>query len=219
MIFIASEIFDDIVKVYWNCSHNRGFIMNLLKNILFVSYLKNKGVRRICFVIGIGLSIFISCMIILDIVNNNVDVEYKNLQALNEKYYSVHGYNYDKYTDDDLKEYWCFTKNLKKYGINKMILDALSSYRNIFESPWCYHYQHECDMLESIKEEPIHIKCSGIESSGIGYRFSIVSGLLFRLFALLIYFYIPFIFTCCIKIMYIFIRRIGLWIYAGFKEK
>ena len=31
--------------------------MNVIKNIFFVSYLKNKGIRRLCFVLGILLAI------------------------------------------------------------------------------------------------------------------------------------------------------------------
>lgn len=32
--------------------------MQILKNILFVSYIKNKGIRRICFIIGLTFSIY-----------------------------------------------------------------------------------------------------------------------------------------------------------------
>lgn len=53
--------------------------MNLLKNILFVSYLKNKGVRRICFIVGILFAI-LPAMIWYENLNDNFYNEtYKNI--------------------------------------------------------------------------------------------------------------------------------------------
>lgn len=196
-------------------------MISTIKNIFFVSYLKNKGVRRICFVVGIGILIYLSYVIFLGIIGRRIDVEYKNLQDLNDDYYFRYSYinegtNISKVTYEYLIETECLAINLKKYGIDdQYIAHAFSSYKNILESSWCDYYQDKCDILKSIKEKPIHVKCNGIES---GY-FNTISGLLFRFLVLLLGFYIPFIFACCTKIMYIFIKRIVLWIYAGFKEK
>lgn len=56
--------------------------MQILKNILFVSYIKNKGIRRICFIIGLMFSIY-SFLKAFSSIMSNIEY-YKTLDLLED---------------------------------------------------------------------------------------------------------------------------------------
>ncbi|MBP5698495.1 MAG: hypothetical protein J6W96_03090 [Alphaproteobacteria bacterium] len=68
--------------------------MNLLKNILLISYLKNKGVRRICFVIGVLLTIIPTYIWYENLNDNFYNETYKNIEEFVHKPWNR--YNQDK---------------------------------------------------------------------------------------------------------------------------
>lgn len=59
--------------------------MNFIKNIFWVSYLKNKGVRRICFILGILLAITPTYIWYEDLSNNFYSETYENIIAFGKE--------------------------------------------------------------------------------------------------------------------------------------
>ena len=54
-------------------------MLKFIKNILLISYLKNKGVRRICFILGILLAIFPSISWYESLSDNFINERYENI--------------------------------------------------------------------------------------------------------------------------------------------
>lgn len=179
----------------------------IIKDILFVSYLKNKGIRRICFVTGIIFCTWMLFTIIQNVHDNGVDKIYKNLQEANSDLYFSSKYH----TRNWYKKTECMGIYLKKYNISKDIAYALNSHENVIETRyWCDYYPRDCNMLKAIKDNTIHLKCSALET----YDNSAIRTL-FNIFVfLLILFYLPFIFVCTLK----FALKILNWIFLGFQQ-
>ena len=182
--------------------------MNFIKNILFVSYLKNKGVCRICLAVGLLLCLYQTYSITTNIMNvPTINETYKNLSDINSRIYFDHKYNVP---------YWyrrvdCFGKQLNKYGLqNTFIRYSFTSYEDVINSPWCEYYEKECKILKAIKDEPITLKCSKIET----YESSTLAAFLHILIFLILCFYLPFIVACMLKIA----TKALKWIFKGFKE-
>ena len=70
--------------------------MTFLKNILFVSYLKNKGIRRICFILGVLFAIFPSASWYYRLNRHFYDLSFNNIDEVQMSY------EY-KYNDEILK--------------------------------------------------------------------------------------------------------------------
>lgn len=181
--------------------------MKKIKDIFLFSYIKNKGIRRTCFIIGICLCIMPLYNIQQSIFNRNVDKLYSNLKSANEDLYYSSKYN---------NPYWyrkmeCMSIYLKKYNIEKIQAYSFTTYENVISThSWCDLYKKECSILKSIKNDPIHLKCSGIET----YEHTTTEALFISFLFLSIVFYIPFIFVATLKIIF----RILKWVISGFKE-
>lgn len=65
--------------------------MSLLKNILMVSYLKNKGIRRICFLLGVVFSGICFCIWHQEFERTNYKLSYQTLEqaVMNNKYNNI----------------------------------------------------------------------------------------------------------------------------------
>lgn len=59
--------------------------MSTIKNIFFVSYLKNKGVRRLCFILGILLAITPIYLWYEDLSSNFYNETYENILDFHKK--------------------------------------------------------------------------------------------------------------------------------------
>ena len=187
--------------------------MNFLKNIVFVSYLKNKGVRRICFILGVicFIPFFILCY-------NETDFGYysfKNIGEVREK-----RIRYD-ITYKVLEDVY------KKYPFNFVFIDSFNSWENAFIDKYSDEYKlladirgvcknrkegenpifdiktpdevvHEikdiCDPLDKYMTQPINVWT---------FRISHIPMLVLPVIA----FYLFFIICCLVK-----------WVYLGFKE-
>ena len=77
--------------------------MAFLQNIIFVTYLKNKGVRRICFIVGILLTIIPTCIWYEGLSKNFYNETYENILKFAEK---------NKYDTEKQKEVF------NKYPVN-----------------------------------------------------------------------------------------------------
>ena len=99
---------------------------------------------------------------------------------------------------------------LKKYGL-KRIAWAFTSYERAIDTDyWCDYYSKECNMLKAMKDEPIHLNCSPLES----YEHSEFYSIIFLFIFLSVTFYLPFISVCTIKAIF----KIFKWIISGFIE-
>lgn len=67
-------------------------MLKFIKNILLISYLKNKGVRRICFILGILLAIFPSISWYEGLSDNFINERYENIIVFGKQ----NRYNTDK---------------------------------------------------------------------------------------------------------------------------
>lgn len=182
--------------------------MTFLKNILFVSYLKNKGIRRICFILGVLFAIFPSASWYYRLNRHFYDLSFNNIDEVQMSY------EY-KYNDEILKNIFYkypldFGKKLKKF----------EHWEDFFFNSYTEEYKDRKQLIEicndmlfaantekdSIKLEfcknlikyinqPIHIS---------SYDFAYI----LELWGVIVAFYFPFLFCCLIR-----------WVYMGFKEK
>ena len=184
--------------------------VKFLKNILFVTYIKNKGIRRICFMIGFGFLVYYSALTIHSFYTGSIDKSYKNLEDANADIYYSHKYD---------MPYWyrknhCMAIHLKKYNISSNITFVFNTYENILESSeygWCAINEKDCNILKAIKDDPIHLKCNGWEDENK----STLEQLFIILSWLLMFFYLPFIIVCILKMLF----NIFKWVLRGFMEK
>ena len=183
--------------------------MNFIKNILFVSYLKNKGVRRICFVLGVicFIPLFTLCY-------NEIGFGYysfKNMEELREKNnrYAVLEAVYKKYPFDfqfiDSFNSWVDTfanEYADEYKLLEYIRGSCKN-RKEGENPTFeieapdrneYTITDICDRLDKYMTQPIN---------GWSFRTSKIPMLILPLIA----FYLFFVICCFVK-----------WVYTGFKE-
>jgi hypothetical protein len=176
--------------------------MNIIKNILLVSYIKNKGWRRLSFVIGLflvgyGLSDVISNYHPINNKYNNL-VEMQSDIEIKSRTHSPFWY----------KELACATAFIEKKGLKYIDAGSLFSFNKYEE--FCNLYPQQCEILSKIKDKPIHLKCNGFDSSGTKMAYALSDILL----CLVILFYLPFIMLCILKLTFKLIK----WIYDGFFE-
>ena len=177
-------------------------IMNFIKNVLFVTYIQNKGLRRLALVISCVTVIYCLCGILSNI--RPIDKIYKNLEDMQTDirifYEAQTPYWYEKQD--------CAAIYLEKYGLDSM--SAVSFLVSKSYTEYCELYLKECQILSAIKDEPIHLKCRGW---GNERRSAFGSICILALFFIGI-FYLPFIFLCLAKICFLMLR----WILRGFRE-
>lgn len=184
-------------------------VMHFIKNILFVTYLKNIGIRRICFIVGLLICLYQSYSTMVNIVNvPSLNETYKDLSDINSRIYFDYKYN---------APYWyrrvdCFGKQLNKYGLQDSFIHySFTSYKDVINSPWCEYYEKECKILKAIKDEPITLRCSKIET----YEASTLEVFSYILIFLILCFYSPFIVVCILKVA----SKVLKWAFRGFREQ
>lgn len=192
--------------------------MNFIKNIMFVSYLKNKGVRRICLILSFILvfySIFKPCF--------NLYIGY-----VNEKYNNFYEFNLDLYNTlqiakvDDypiLKKIKsgakakCAWEFLEKHNFTELESYLVFGYKDIINDTWCSLHDITCNKFKLIADEPIHLECGTLEYFDIAVLITVI------LFSMFVAFYIPFILFVIIKIVYYkIVAKIIKWVKDGFDE-
>lgn len=161
-------------------------------NIFSVSYLKSKGIRRICFVLGLLLSSFMVFNFVNQYDNIRLKDEYDNLYLL-KKWYN----NY--YDFEPMK-----AVNLAKCANEYFINIGFPAYIINFDKdqPICY-YGEDCEKLKVIADFKIKLDC-GKETVFLIWPI-----------ILLFVFYFPFLICALTK----FICDIIKWIYMGFQEE
>ena len=198
--------------------------MNFLKNIILVSYLKNKGIRRICFVLGlIPFTFYFVFGFVGNIKYNFYYEEYKSFndfvninkystirkKLVFEKYPAKIGIK-NLHNFDDWNSFFFDTEGsgslARNFYINSCLSFLVGGEENVKENILKVYSQDElpeaisklketCPKLQNYRTMPIKI-----------YRLNILY--LLWLIPCLLLIYIPFLICCTIK-----------WIYAGFKEK
>ena len=192
--------------------------MAFLQNIIFVTQLKNKGVRRICFIVGILLTIIPTCIWYEGLSKNFYNETYENIIEFAEK---------NKYDTEKQKAVF------NKYPANTLFsqVKTFEDWRDIFisnnyigeQNVLQRYYLEQCNILEKGKIQTL----AEIFQDDEGYKklqkfcpklkqymsqkISISKAnylYLLKLIWSLFWFYIPFLLSCIVK-----------WIYMGFKEK
>ncbi len=191
-------------------------MLKFIKNILLISYLKNKGIRRICFIIGLILAIIPLISWYDDLNNYFYNETYENIIAFGkENKYNTNKQKevYNKYPAD------IGVKNLRTFNDwqNFMLGDYGDGYKArqyYFEQ--CYALKHgERKTLDEIWQDDEGYKklqefcpkfkqymTKEIAISKTDFLY------ILGLFNVVFTFYIPFLLCCVIR-----------WIYMGFKEK
>jgi hypothetical protein len=197
--------------------------MNLIKNIFLVSYLKNKGIRRICFVIGFSLSLFIFVLGWCPQLKDNFFIEeYENFHefkkenryntprklAFFKKYPANLGVkNLDNY--EDWEEFMFFDGYVYGFNAREYVRDVCLAHffadKKTLKNKLLETYKEE-DLSEAINK--VENSCPKIQdyfSQKISIRrFNLLY--ILWLIPILLFIYPPFIICCIIK-----------WIYKGFK--
>lgn len=188
--------------------------MNTLKNILFVSYLKNKGIRRICFVLGILPLTLCLYLFIIGFNHSFYTKTYDNITEVSEFNTKELTYIYNHYPI-----------SVKKDGT----LIKFDAWKNFFISDFgggkegrlkmsiqCHILEHdkrtELDSIWQSDEDFEKLKyfCKKFNqyiTQKITVNICDYSHLIMLLNAIL-FFYLPFLICCTFR-----------WIYLGFKEK
>ncbi len=166
------------------------------KNILFVSYLKNKGVRRLCFIIG---CIFLFLMIITTpkvYDNIRINKEYNNINDV-KRWVDVY-YHTDPGKSLALVE--CTSEYFAERGIENI---KYSLYSDAPIEWYCLvEDKKSCSIFQTYADKKIKLDCGKKEI------------FIYRPLAALLSFYLPFILAIMLK----FLWAILFWIYNGFKE-
>lgn len=190
--------------------------MNLLKNILFVSYLKNKGIRRICFVIGILLAIIPIYVWYINLSYNFYNETYENIVEFGKE---------NKYYTDKLRE--VFNKYPTNIGIKnlnnfkdwqKFLFDDYGEGHEArrYYLEQCYILKHgdKKTLAEIFQNDEEYTKLQELCPKFKNYMLQEISIskanylYLLKLLWSLFWFYLPFLLACIVR-----------WIYTGFKEK
>lgn len=174
-------------------------MLNRIKNILFVSYLKNKGIRRICFILGCALLlyfVFISPGVYNKMV---IDREYLNIDHV--KSWS------DVYYDTDVVKYIslieCTDEHFQKIGIKGVKYALYGKGLSPVKEYCSVNSKKDCERFTVFATDKIDLNCGKRSFWGS------------RLFGMIIFFYFPFLLIVILKAVY----SIVLWVYKGFKQK
>lgn len=187
--------------------------MKFAKNIIFVSYLKNKGIRRICFILSCCSMLYFSVLgFTLSRGYYSIDETYHNFQSFNSDIYM----SYKIGEKGWYKKIECASKYLKQYGFAHYDAYNMVEFKNILNrnSLWCQSNEVLCKRIEKIKDYPIHLKCGAFET----YDYSNAQGFLIYLIFIIISFYLPFVLCVFAKLTYKALYGIIEWIIKGFKE-
>lgn len=169
--------------------------VNFLKNILLVTYIKNKGLRRLAFITSCIAVVYCLYNILLNI--NPIDEIYKNLEDMQTDVRVSYEVNAPYW----YKKQECAQRFLEKHGLSS--IDAMSFLVSKNLAEYCELYPKECHLLLAIEDEPVHLKCS------------VLGSIYFMLFFLIFVFYFPFIMLCIVKFTYNVLK----WIYKGFTDR
>lgn len=169
--------------------------MLIVKNILFVSYLKNKGIRRLCFILG--CIIFCFQVFKLPHFYNSVRIKHEYVNFNDFRKDMIFAWNINPIRFWNTAE--CCRKHFEKEGIK----DASFICLPINELPEnkiidLYPYPEIKNKLNS----PISLDC--------GMKKVFIIRPIFMVFS----FYLPFILAIILKFLWLIL----LWIYKGFKE-
>lgn len=168
---------------------------NILRNILFVSYLKNKGVRRICFVLGVLFGVI--CFLDWHYEFKHIKLSYQSLeQAVQD----------NKYNRDVLER--IYETYPVKFNFGKSFYewnDFFTGYDRKYNTTISL-----CQKKQKGEEEkyPSVEICNELKSY-VSQPVKIVNwNKLYDIKWVVFWFYFPFLFCLPFK-----------WIYRGFKEK
>lgn len=202
--------------------------MTFLKNILFVSYLKNKGIRRICFILGILFAIFPSASWYDRLNRHFYDLSFNNIDEVQMSY------EY-KYNDEILKNIFYkypmdFGKKLKKFEhwedfffnsyteaykdrkqLIKICNDLLRQSNNAEKLKLDGGYWSQFEEVKPKNFDKKQMEFCQKFDKYINQPIHISSydfAYILELWGVIVAFYFPFLFCCLIR-----------WIYMGFKEK
>lgn len=192
--------------------------MNFIKNIIFVSYLKNKGIRRICLILSFILVFYSIFKICFNSYINYVDVKYNNFYELNlDLYDSLQLVKAGDYSTIEKLKFAsrakCALEFLEKRNFTRLERDLVFAYGNVANNPWCLLNDAVCKKFKLIADEPIHLECGTLS-----YSDTIILIIVVLLNAFVV-FYIPFILCVIIKIVYYkIVAKIIKWVRDGFNE-
>ena len=167
------------------------------KDILFVSYLKNKGVRRLCFIIGLFFGIIAICVWLDYAENNFYDISFNSMEEV------------EKTEPNDEKLRRIFNKYPVNFGKN---LGDFDNWKSFFFESWTGDYKTRKSFLEDYKMKNFNKKNESFELLEKYVQQKIFinrANYLFLLNFLYVIgvFYFPFWLCCVIK-----------WVRDGFKE-
>ena len=165
----------------------------MLKKILFVSYLKNKGIRRICFIWGMILFLFFGGRALSNYDSLWIKQDFPNLEAIRNQIAEAHqDGNYVK----AITLFECTNELYEKIGVQTYLLNL---YKNNF---YCEDNPNdkECLFISYFDHHKVKMNCN---KNGI-----------VTFFFLFVLFYSAFWLVCLLK----FLKNMILWIYRGFKE-
>lgn len=190
--------------------------MSTIKNIFLVSYLKNKGVRRICFILGILFAITPAYLWYEDLSDNFYNETYENIMAFGKE---------NKYNTDKQKE--VYNKYPANIGVKN--LSNFDDWRNFMFDDYgeghearryyleqCYILKHgdRKTLAEIFQNDEAYTKLQELCPKFKNYMLQEISIskanylYLLKLLWSLFWFYLPFLLACMVR-----------WIYTGFKEK
>lgn len=176
--------------------------MKFIKNILLVTYIKNKGLRRLAFIISCAAVIYCLSMLFSNI--HPTDIMYKNLSAMQTDVRIFY---------ETKAPYWYKKQECAEVYLERMGLDNMSAIGFLVSkdiSTYCDSYPKYCHLLLAIEDEPVHLKCRGWGNEHKNPFRNICEIILF----LAIVFYLPFIGICILKLS----ANLLKWIFKGFRE-
>lgn len=210
----------------------------MIKDILFISYLKNKGVRRICFIVGVLLAILPITIWYEGLNDNFYDRTYKNISEFSEenkynterqrevfnKYpINVKFNSYDFSDFYEWKTFWMDTKMYANKYDKKYVIFTICAitHPNFFRKSIeenLHRFREMFPQYDDLSAEALEEKLNekyGEQCFQFGQFFNQEITIsktnylyLLKLLWSLLWFYLPFLLSCIIK-----------WVYTGFKEK
>jgi|GEM_PF-5508981 hypothetical protein len=170
--------------------------MARIKSFLFVSYLKNKGVRRLCFIIG--------CILVILLIVTTP--KYYNSVRIDEEYLNINDIKRwtDVFRDLDITSHLELVKCTGEYFDDRGMRNAQYSLYGDDPVEWYCSVQDEqsCKKFQLYANDKIKLDCGKKEI------------FIYRPLMALLFFYLPFILAIILK----FLWEILFWVYKGFKE-
>lgn len=159
--------------------------MGLIKNILFVSYLKNKGVRRVCFALGILFSLILLIIIYMNYDNLRIKEEFTSLEAIRYNIASL------KKSGKNIKAstlYECTNKLYAQVGVQADLLNLYRYDKSMSTYDYCANRSNdaECLFVAQFDRRGVNIDCDE-------HNFLVLS------IIIIISFYLAFWMVCILK--------------------